>query len=49
MVDFDSLSTPQMIAVIILELVENLFAVFLLWGTLFAVFYWIPSELTKLL
>ena len=46
---FDSLSIPQMIAVIMLELVENLFAMFLLWGTLYVVFYWIPSELTKLL
>lgn len=47
--DFDSLSIPQMIAVIMLELVENLFAMFLLWGTLAVVFYWIPSELTKLI
>ncbi len=49
MVDFDSLSIPQMIAVIMLELAENLFALFLFWGTFFVVFYWIPSELTKLL
>lgn len=49
MVDFNSLSIPKMIAVIMLELAENLFAMFLLWGTLFVVFYWIPFELTKLL
>ena len=47
--DFDSLSIPQMVFTVMFELVESLFAMFLLWGTLFIVFYWIPSELTKLL